>query len=166
MSTRQLVNKELVAKRFWKKVNVSGPDDCWNWTASTDSRGYGQMNIEKQHWIASRLSWILHHGEIQGDVDAKKILVCHKCDNRRCVNPSHLFLGTAKDNMADMHSKGRARPPRGQDSYRAKLTEEKVIQIRELKRSGVSTIELSGRFGVNPRNIDRIVSRERWAHVP
>lgn len=90
----------MQVERFWAKVRKT--DDCWLWTASADGKGYGKMLVDGKLQQAHRLSWLIHTGESPGDWH-----VCHKCDNPPCVRPDHLFLGTAVDNMRDMHAKGR-----------------------------------------------------------
>lgn len=96
-----------VKKRFFEKVNICAPRECWEWQASFYKCGYGQFSMcIDGSWRprqAHRMSWIIHCGQIpQG------LLVCHSCDNKKCVNPHHLFLGTHKDNLRDMSSKGRS----------------------------------------------------------
>jgi hypothetical protein len=98
------VPKPLSA-RFWAKVDKRGPDDCWEWTGAAIAKGYGKISRGPRgggQLAAHRVSWILAKSEIP---DGQMVL--HRCDNRLCVNPSHLFLGTNTDNMRDMVSKGR-----------------------------------------------------------
>jgi hypothetical protein len=90
--------------RFWAKVEKAGPDDCWLWAGATVPNGYGKISRGGSSGLllAHRVSWILAKSEIpEGQ------LVLHRCDNRLCVNPAHLFLGTHGDNARDMVAKGR-----------------------------------------------------------
>lgn len=93
-----------VEDRFWSKVDKT--DGCWNFTGSFYKSGYGAFSLEGRTRYAHRLAWTWSVGEIPAG-----LFVCHHCDNRRCVRPDHLFIGTAKDNSQDMARKGRGRKP-------------------------------------------------------
>lgn len=149
------------ADKFWAKVDKSG--ECWMWTGAKN-KGYGMVRRREfnQYQVqAHRYAWFLTHGEWP------ELFVCHRCDNPSCVNPAHLFLGTAQDNFDDMRSKGRERhrAVRGELQGSAKLTAVKVIRIRKLAAKGLTHQEIADQFGVDRSNISIIVRRKGWAHV-
>lgn len=153
--------------RFWEKVARAGPDECWLWTAARDRRGYGHFSIKNAQAGAHRVSWELHNGPIPAG-----LFVCHRCDWPRCVNPAHLFLGTAADNNADMVAKGRqsrgarhADKIRGEKSGAAKLTEAKVRDIMACSSKGASLSALSVKHGVTNTTVWRVVHGKAWRHV-
>lgn len=145
--------------RFWSKVQKT--DGCWTWTASKDSCGYGTFRLSGKIRKAHRVSYELSHGPIPDGMH-----VCHRCDVPACVNPSHLFLGTHADNMADMAAKGRATPPKGAEHHSAKLTEVQVVYIRWLFASGLmKQRQLAESFGVSRGLIGHISQRRKWGEA-
>ena len=149
--------------RFWAKVSIGEPSECWRWNGSLGSNGYGQINISGRPLKAPRVAWFLTFGFWPGG----GLCVCHRCDNRACVNPSHLFLGTVKDNTEDMLRKGRGSAPpvlRGEKGTAAKLTELQVARIRERLREGSTTKELGRAYGVSQAAIWWIKVGRNWAH--
>lgn len=96
---------ENTVKRFWEKVSrVDDNDSCWEWIGGRNAAGYGLCTIGLRGVPAHRISWMILHNQII----PKGFVICHRCDNPPCVRPTHLFLGSKKDNSADMASKGRA----------------------------------------------------------
>lgn len=151
-----------VAKRyFWPHVKKS--KGCWEWQGCK-SHGYGWMANPNGSPRAHRFSWEVHFGPIP-----KKRLVCHHCDNKGCVNPEHLFIGTQQDNMQDAYRKGLIQSPgvySGIDNKRSKLTDADVREIRRLHRDEkASCYHLARVFCVGSSTIHRVVKRINWKHV-
>jgi hypothetical protein len=139
---------------FWKYTKKGGEDECWPWIASLNGYGYGQC----QGSLAHRVSYELHFGPI-----ASGLSVLHKCDNRACVNPSRLFLGTQAQNMADMTIKDRSLY--GERNHQAKLTEAQVLQIRGLLELGHSLLEIAAHFRVSRDCIYNIRRGKSWRRL-
>lgn len=143
---------------FWSHVTKS--DGCWLWDAYISPNGYGQfMQKDGNRTSAHRIAWKLTFGEIPNG-----LLVCHHCDNRKCVRPSHLFLGTHSDNTRDALSKDRL--SRGSRNSNTKLTEEKVLEIKKMLtgKYGEQTL-LAKKFSVSPEVIRLISKNKTWKHV-
>ena len=147
---------------FWAKVGKRGPDDCWLWTHSK-SNGYGRFVLAGKAISAHRASWIIHNGGIPNGEGYHGTCVLHKCDVRNCVNPAHLFLGTQKENIADMV--GKKRVAVGGRASRVKLAEEQVAQILSRHALGDSKKTLAAKYGVNYSAIWKIVNGRNWAHI-
>jgi hypothetical protein len=150
-------------QRFWEKVNkASGyiapnmDTECWEWAGATLPKGYGVFSPSKgERFYTHRLSWEMHHGEIPDG-----LLVCHHCDNRKCVRPHHLFLGTAKENTHDMIAKGRN--SKGENHINSKMTWETVNEARRLFTDGAAVKELARQFGISYMTMKTIITNEAW----
>lgn len=185
--------KEEITEQFWSKVRKGGVDECWEWTAGKHSNGYGQFTIYNKGKYFKlpphRFSYFLSGKGFPHD-----LFVLHKCDNRACCNPIHLFIGTQMDNIHDMIKKGRhghgdlhwsclypGKSPRGRSHYShlhpekmargetcgsAKLTELQVLEILALYTAGsLSQAELGRKFGLTRSNISLIINNKIWKHV-
>lgn len=160
----------LDAARFWSYVDKSGANGCWLWTGALfGGTGYGSMYVgpRRRGVGAHRVSWELHFGAIPDG-----LCVLHRCDNRPCVRPEHLFLGTRADNIADCYAKGRTVQQtrrylmaRGERVSTAKLTESQVIKIRLQRADGRSVHSLAREYGVSYHAIKGVVTRATWRHV-
>lgn len=147
----------MINDRFWKKVNKI-PGGCWLWTAASLRGGYGVFWYQKHQHNAHRVSWILSNGDIPGD-----LFVLHRCDNRACVNPQHLFLGTQKENIHDMIRKNRRHSTAGENAPMRKLVWSEVHTIRHLYfAERRSQQEIAEHFSISRQNITRICSRQQW----
>jgi hypothetical protein len=152
-----------LADRFVLKTRKAA-SGCIEWTAARLPNGYGK--IKRQSYLldgAHRVSYELFVGVIPDG-----LFVLHRCDNRLCVNPSHLFIGTQKDNIDDMVSKGRHRPSgvQGEEHPSAKLTRRAVLSIRAKHRAGEATASLAKKHHVSTTLVWRIVTRQTWRSVP
>jgi hypothetical protein len=138
---------------FINKVEVT--DGCWLWKASKNRKRYGQFQLKRKQMLAHRFVWMCFYGSIP-----ETMQVCHKCDNPSCVNPSHLFLGTNRDNVRDRNAKGRQAI--GERHGLSKLTQEKVSRIRELHSQGAKQHDISVMFGITQSNVSCIVLYKSW----
>lgn len=146
-------------RRFWSKVKKKGPDDCWEWVGSRQE-GYGAMLVSGFNFRAHRISYFFKHRNLPED-----LCVCHRCDNPACVNPDHLFLGTAIENRKDCVQK--VRHARGEGQHKHKLIESEVTEIRSLNfLTGLSYEKLAIRFKVSKQTIYRVINRFSWKHIP
>lgn len=141
--------------RFWSKVLVDHSDKCWEWQAGKQHPGlpYGAFWLNSQNMPAHRYAWELERGPV-----AIGLNVLHSCDNPKCVNVAHLFLGTDQQNMNDKHNKRRGRGHYGAQ----KLTPEKV---REIMSSELRNIVLAVKYGVSASLICNIKKRRAWRHI-
>lgn len=135
------------------------PDACWEWTGSLNSSGYGRFWLNGRITLAHRAAYFLFRGDIPEGRN-----VCHSCDNRRCVNPAHLWLGSQSENLRDAVAKGRMRPPcvAPERNGNAKLGPNQVREIRAFRRAGAKLTELATRFGVSPATISGVANRTTW----
>jgi DNA-binding transcriptional regulator YiaG len=157
--------------RFWAKVDKT--DHCWLWTACVVHGGYGQFSVSSYRAIsAHRFSYMLHNGSIPSG-----LMVCHACDNPRCVRPDHLFLGTQADNIRDKVAKNRQatgarhgsktkpeRVSRGERQHSSKLSADQVRAIRS-QYPTLTLRALAKEFGVSYATVHDIVTRQIWRHV-
>lgn len=135
-----------------------GPGGCWEWTGFISRAGYGRYREQEAH----RAAYERENGAIPPG-----LFVCHSCDNPACVNPAHLWLGTAGDNSRDMVAKGRARHPkwagrrRGTANPNARLTPEQVLEIRSLRWKKTQR-EIAERFGISQGHVNAIMHERNW----
>lgn len=145
--------KRSEIERFREKWIPHPVTRCWIWTAAASTLGYGRFaDGSRKTWLATRMSWKLYNGELPDELG-----VLHKCDNPRCVNPEHLFLGSQQDNADDMKRKDRQ--SRGEHRHNAKLTWK---QVREIRSSSDPAKEIAPKFGVSKATVWMIRSNKIW----
>ena len=158
--------------RFWAKIVFRGTHECWEWAGRTNKGGYGEYDYESKHKeLAHRFMYFSLHSW-----DKSYLNVLHKCDNPRCCNPRHLFLGTRADNVADMvrkkrHSRGakhsqvcKLKTNRGEQAGKSKLAKADILSIRNRTANGETKISIAKSFPqVLPRQIFKIINRESWS---
>lgn len=150
-------NKE----RFWSKVEVTGPDDCWLWSASrVTGKEYGEIRIKGSLYKASRISYFIEFGFISDD-----LLCLHSCDNPPCVNPRHIFQGTDQDNMDDMYEKRRSYHPYGNLCGKSKLKEKQVLTIILRCKNRENQEKIAQDYGVSRSLISHISTGKNWKHL-
>ena len=153
---RELTSKDKT--KFYHSQHTDEFSGCVEWCASLDAYGYGVFYANGTSYKAHRLAWKLAFS------DPEHLFVCHHCDNPSCVNPHHLFLGTAGENNQDRHLKGRSRnrPTPGISHNMVKLSEADVLSIRASQEKGV---DLASHYGVSTATICNIRKRKTWQHL-
>ena len=192
-SHKPIVLTERDVERFYSKaVKSSGENSCWSWNGNIDKKGYPEFRFchygKSGKYRANRVSFFIHYNEDPGTA-----LVCHTCDNPKCVNPKHLFLGTHKDNYADMANKGRnikgdlhwtkkqpekvrrgadcnlvelAKKRRGELNPKSKLTESAVKSIRQMYAAGLADQrDLARKFNISQASVWAVVNKITWKHI-
>ena len=145
---------------FLSRLGPQEEDKCWEWQGAFKPNGYGQVTVGGRSgigghkWYAHRLAYTLFVGPIP-----EGLLICHKCDNRKCCNPDHLFLGDYLDNQQDMARKDRSAFGERQASH--KLTESDVREIRKLGNS-VAQSTIASVYGIGQPQVSRIIRRQQW----
>ena len=143
-------------QKFWAKVVKT--QNCWNWIGETRFGGYGYLYLGNHKYIrVHRFSYKLHKGKIPTG-----LLVCHSCDNRICVNPDHLWLGTHKDNAIDKMKKGRQVIPKGEKNWGCKIKWEEVKKMRELYKSELYfQYEIAKMFSISTSLTNMIINNKK-----
>lgn len=144
--------------RFYKFVPAAEEDDCWEWQSTRNHRGYGKFWLNDRTDLAHRVSYRIHHGLIPAGLQVR-----HTCDNRPCVNPAHLLVGTGKENAQDALERGRYK--RGSENGTAKLTETQVSEIRRCWAAGETQVSMARRFGVSKSAVQWILYGRSWVGI-
>ena len=160
--------QRAIKSELFKNLVEWQEGECWNWQGKSDKNGYGIFSAFGLNGKAHRVSYSVFVEPVP-----HSLLVCHKCDHPKCINPSHLFLGTSKDNFDDMKRKGRwinnsksLQPKYGTDNNRSKLTKNQVIEIRNLReQKNLSYDKIANLYDVSKQSIISICKRKTWTHI-
>jgi len=145
----------IALPRFINKIQIDSDSQCWNWIAAVDHKGYGQFKFNGKRVRAHRFAYYVFVNKVNAE-----IMVCHKCDNRRCCNPDHLFLGTSAENQMDMALKGRS--THGIKHPNRKLTEQQIFAILNDNRRHV---DIAGDYEVSRKHIGDIKRGKYWQRL-
>ena len=155
---------EKTLERLMSKVDKTRPPvredltPCWWWTGRVTNKGYGEFPWQGTHWGTHRVSWTLHNGPIP---DGMQIL--HHCDNRRCIRPDHLYVGTNQQNVDDRETRGRGLT--GRPGRKPLLTKEQVLRMREMAARGASQTALANAFGIAQSSVWAILHRKNYQYL-
>lgn len=158
---RRTYYRQPIAERFYSHIIINEDNGCWEWDGPPGSSGYGWFSLTSStHMASHRVSYLLTHNGIPENLE-----VLHTCDNKICVRPDHLFLGTQQDNVDDMIEKGRANYARGSQSGAAKLMEQDVVTIRQMADNGIALKIIASIYSLDGSTISGIVHGKYWSHV-
>ena len=152
--------RKISESDFWARVSKVDPASCWPWTGCKTKQGYGNATIGGLKTVTHRMAYLYAIGPIPAGM-----VVMHTCDNRGCCNPAHLRVGFQRENIADMHAKGRYGRPRvaGERHHKAKITAADAQEIRRLYDTGqFSQAALGARYGISQPSVGRIVLGRGW----
>jgi hypothetical protein len=176
---KSIANECSLKCRLLNRIKIK--DECWEWQGKITNAGYGEIRNSQKYSLVHRLSYEIFKGEIPLDK-----IVCHECDNKKCINPDHLWIGTYKENYdyakfknripdqtgwkhtEETKKKFKFRPHadrRGEKHHLSKFTNEDVLNIRELLKKGVTQKEIASKYGVRQTTISRIKNKDRWNHI-
>jgi hypothetical protein len=157
------VSRKQTAESFWARVKKSRK--CWEWQGACNNTGYGTVGWHGEVYTAHRIAaWLsgLVESPTRPTSSHEKAHVLHKCDNRKCCNPDHFFIGSYSDNQIDAYAKKRKVQPKGEDNANAKLTNAQAAYIRKVYREGQTQTKLAAVYGVSQRAISLIVRGETY----
>lgn len=167
------MSRKNTPENFWSRVQRGSENECWEWSGAITSAGYGNLSWHGLAVQAHRLAYRLTYGGIalhtgfreDGRARSYRRFVLHTCDNRKCCNPHHLFLGSMRANMLDAYRKGRKVQPRSTHAN-AKLTPDQVRDIRRVyDAGGVRQVDLAVKYGVSQRVISLVTRRETYGDI-
>ena len=155
---------EHILARIFNRIIINPDTNCWNWQGTVNLQGYATMGINRKTRLVHRVLY-----QLLGNTIPSKMLLCHHCDNPKCVNPNHLFVGTQSDNMKDSFNKGRIKPPiislYGEKNGMCKLTQDQVLEIRSLSSRGLSYSVIASKFHISPSHAGHIITGSRWQYL-
>jgi len=151
--------RATIRERFWARVAPENENGCRLWVGNFFTTGYGDFAWKGRSTGAHRVAWMLERGEIPAGK-----LICHHCDVKGCVNPDHLYVGSALDNSRDAHQRNRVRPPKGEQHSAAKLTAAAVVEIRR-RAATESTASLAREFGAGWATVRDVIAGRTWKSV-
>jgi hypothetical protein len=182
MRKREAITRKQIIEKFTAYLPTQGyKNQCWEWKGPMLNNGYGDLVLGSKknkapYFYRNRPHRFAYEYFFNKEIP-KHLYVCHSCDNTKCCNPDHLFLGTPKDNMADKIKKGRhtsreefsrlakTHAPKGSRQPKAKLHEKDIPAIFELFKSGTPKRQIAFKFNVSPGAIGFIIARKTWKHV-
>lgn len=143
-------------EKFWNSVEILSENECWIFSGKIYKNGYGCFRINCHDFLAHKISWLLSYGK---KIDG--LVIMHSCNNRLCVNPNHLSMGTYSENLQYMVKCGRNNPPRGERNHRYKITEKDVKDIRLYSMAGIAPYVIAKIFDISKPQTYRIINGKR-----